>query len=71
MTGDPAADLQTQLAAILTFNKIWSQYVPTLNAAASPAAAAAIYVTDFERAGIPAVGNREAAAEAVAAACGI
>jgi hypothetical protein len=28
-------------------------------------------VTDFERAGIPAVGNREAAAEAVAAACGI
>jgi LysM repeat protein len=71
VTGNPAADLQTQLAAILTFNQIWSQYVPTLNAASSPAAAAAIYVTDFERAGIPAVGNREAAAEAVAAACGI
>jgi LysM repeat protein len=71
VTGNPAADLQTQLAAILTFNQIWSQYIPALNAASSPAAAAAIYVTDFERAGIPAVGNREAAAEAVASACGI
>jgi LysM repeat protein len=71
VTGNPSADLQTQLAAILTFNHIWSQYIPALNAASSPAAAAAIYVTDFERAGIPAVGNREAAAEAVAAACGI
>ena len=71
VTGNPAADLQTQLTAILAFNRIWAQYVPTLNAASSPAAAAAIYVTDFERAGIPAVGNREAAAEAVAAACGI
>ena len=71
VTGNPAADLQTQLAAILTFNQIWSQYIPALNAASSPAAAAAIYVTDFERAGIPAVGNREAAAQAVAAACGI
>jgi LysM repeat protein len=70
VTGNPAADLQTQLAAVLTFNRIWSQYIPTLNAASSPAAAAAIYVTDFERAGIPAVGNREAAAEAVASACG-
>jgi LysM repeat protein len=71
VTGNYAADLQTQLAAILTFNQIWSQYIPALNAASSPAAAAAIYVTDFERAGIPAVGNREAAAQAVAAACGI
>ena len=70
VTGNPAADLQTQLAAILTFNHIWSQYIPTLNAASSPAAAADIYVTDFERAGIPAAGTREAAAEAVAAACG-
>ena len=71
VTGNPAADLQTQLAAILTFNHIWAQYIPTLNAASSPAAAADIYVTDFERAGIPAAGTREAAAEAVAAACGI
>ena len=71
VTGNYSADLQTQLAAVLTFNQIWSQYIPALNAASSPAAAAAIYVTDFERAGIPAVGNREAAAEAVAAACGI
>jgi hypothetical protein len=71
VTGNASADLQTQLAAILTFNKIWSQYIPALNAASSPAAAADIYVTDFERAGIPAAGTREAAAEAVAAACGI
>jgi LysM repeat protein len=71
VTGNPAADLQTQLAAILTFNQIWAQYIPALNAASSPAAAADIYVTDFERAGIPAAGTREAAAQAVAAACGI
>ena len=42
-----------------------------LNAASSPAAAADIYVTCFERASIPAAGNREAAATAVDAACGI
>ena len=71
VTGNPAADLQTQLTAILAFNQIWAQYVPALNAATSPAAAADIYVTDFERAGVPAAGTREAAAEAVAAACGI
>ena len=71
VTGNPAADLQTQLSAILSFNQIWAGYIPALNAAASPAAAADIYVTDFERAGIPAAGNREAAAAAVAAACGI
>ena len=71
VTGDPAADLQTQLNAILTFNQIWAQYIPTLNAAGSPAQAADIYVTDFERAGIPAYSRREAAAEAVAAACGL
>ena len=71
VTGNPPADLQTQLEAILAFNHIWSQYIPALNAASSPAAAADIYVTDFERAGIPAASNREAAATAVAAACGI
>jgi hypothetical protein len=71
VTGNASADLQTQLTAILAFNKIWSQYIPALNAASSPAAAAGIYVTDFERAGIPAAGTREAAATAVAAACGV
>ena len=71
VTGNPTADLQTQLNAILTFNQIWAQYIPTLNAAASPAQAADIYVTDFERAGIPAYGTREEAAAAVAQACGI
>ncbi len=71
VTGNPTADLPAQLNAILTFNQIWAQYIPALNAAGSPAQAADIYVTDFERAGIPAYGTREEAAAAVAQACGI
>ena len=71
VTGNPAADLQTQLSAILTFNQGWASYLPALNAAATPAAAADIYVTDFERAGIPAASTREASAAAVASACGL
>ena len=71
VTGNPAADLQTQLEAVLTYNQQWSAYLPELNGAASPADAASIYVTDFERAGIPAASTREASAEDVASACGI
>jgi Phage tail lysozyme len=71
VTGNPTADLRAQLTAILSFNQLWAQYIPALNGASSPAAAADIYVTDFERAGIPAAGNREAAAAAVATACGL
>jgi hypothetical protein len=71
VTGNPAADLQTQLNAILTYNQQWSQFIPALNAAATPVEAADIYMSDFERPGIPAAGNRETAAEAVAAACGL
>jgi hypothetical protein len=71
VTGNLAADLQTQLEAVLTYNQQWSGYLPELNGAASPADAASIYVTDFERAGIPAASTREASAEAVASACGI
>jgi hypothetical protein len=71
ITGNPAADLQTQLAAILDYNEGWSSYLPALNSAASPASAAYIYVTDFERAGIPAAATREASAANVASACGI
>src|SRR5262249_30114706 len=71
VTGNPAADLQRQLQAVLTYNQIWASYIPALNNAASPADAAYIYVTDFERAGIPAASTREASAEAVARACGI
>ncbi len=71
VTGNPAADLQTQLNAILTFNQEWASYIPALNAAATPAAAADIYVTDFERAGIPAASTREASAQAVATACAL
>jgi hypothetical protein len=71
VTGNPATDLQTQLNAVLTYNEGWSQFLPALNGASTPAEAASVYVTDFERAGIPAAANREAAATNVAAACGI
>jgi hypothetical protein len=71
VTGNPAADLQTQLRAVLTYNQGWASYLPALNSAASPADAAYIYVTDFERAGIPAASTREASAAAVASACNI
>jgi hypothetical protein len=71
VTGNTGADLQTQLAALLTYNQGWSGYLPALNSASSPASAAYIYVTDFERAGIPAASTREAAATDVAAACGL
>ena len=71
VTGNPAADLRTQLPAILTYNKGWSGYLPALNSAATPASAADIYVSDFERAGIPVTGTREASASAVASACGL
>lgn len=71
VTGNYGADLQTQLNALLTYNQGWSGYLPALNAASSPASAAYIYVTDFERAGIPAASTREAAATDVAAACGL
>jgi hypothetical protein len=71
VTGNPAVDLQTQLSAVLTYNQQWAGYLPALEDAATPADAAYIYVTDFERAGIPAAATREAAAQAVAEACGI
>lgn len=70
VTGNVAADLRTQLAAILTYNQQWAQYIPTLNAATSATQAADIYMSYFERPGIPAAYNREAAAAAVASACG-
>jgi len=71
VTGNSAVDLQAQLAAVLEYNQIWSSYLPALNAAGSPASAAYIYVTDFERAGIPAATTREASAANVARACGL
>ncbi|HTV99957.1 MAG TPA: phage tail tip lysozyme [Streptosporangiaceae bacterium] len=71
VTGNAASDLQTQLQAVLAYNQQWSGYLPELNDAGSPADAASIYVTDFERAGIPAASTREASAEDVASACGI
>jgi hypothetical protein len=71
VTGNVTADLQTQLSALLTYNQGWSGYLPALNSAASPSDAAYIYVTDFERAGIPAASTRETAAQNVASACGI
>jgi len=71
VTGNAAADLRTQLAALLTYNQGWAQYVPMLNAATSPTNAAYIYMEYFERPGLPAAANREGAAAAVAQACGI
>jgi hypothetical protein len=71
VTGDVAADLQTQLQALLTFNQQWAQYIPELNAAANAVDAADIYMNYFERPGYPAASNREDAAAAVAQACGI
>jgi hypothetical protein len=70
VTGNAAADLRTQLAQILTYNQQWAQYIPALNAATSATQAADIYMNYFERPGIPAAYNREAAAAAVASACG-
>lgn len=69
VTGNPAADLRTQLSELLTYNQQWSQYIPALNAATSATQAADIYMNDFERPGIPAASEREGAAAAVAAAC--
>jgi hypothetical protein len=71
VTGDPAADLQTQLEALLSYNQGWAQYIPLLNAATSAVAAADVYMDYFERPGLPAASNREGAAGAVAQACGI
>ncbi|HSR83371.1 MAG TPA: phage tail tip lysozyme [Streptosporangiaceae bacterium] len=71
VTGNAGADLQTQLAALLTYNQGWAQYVPMLNAATNPTSAAYIYMAYFERPGLPAAANREGAAVAVAQACGI
>jgi hypothetical protein len=70
VTGNPAADLRTQLAQLLVYNQQWAQYIPALNAATSATQAADIYMNYFERPGIPAAYNREAAAAAVAKACG-
>jgi Phage tail lysozyme len=71
VTGNPQADLQTQLTALLAFNQQWAQYIPMLNAATSPTEAADVYMNYFERPGLPAAYNREGAASAVAQACGI
>lgn len=71
VTGNSAADLQTQLQALLTYNQGWAPFIPALNAATSATQAADIYMNDFERPGLPVATNREAAAQAVAAACGI
>lgn len=69
VTGNPAADLNTQLEQLLVYNQQWAQFLPALNAATSAAEAAYIYMADFERPGVPAASEREGAATAVAAAC--
>ena len=69
VTGNVSADLVTQLGAIVNYNQQWAQYIPALNAASSASAAAYIYMSDFERPGIPVAGTREEAATDIAAAC--
>jgi Phage tail lysozyme len=69
-TGNPSADLQTQLGGLLAFNNHLGEFLPALNAAKTPADAAYVYMTDFERPGFPAASNRENSAIAVARACG-
>ncbi len=70
ITGNPSADLQTQLAGLLVFNDHLGAFLPALNAAMTPADAAYVYMIDFERPGFPAASNREDSAIAVASACG-
>ena len=69
VTGSTSRDLQTQLNGILIFNDQFASDLPALNGASSPAAAADVYVTDFEHASNPVAGTRESSAEAVAVAC--
>jgi Phage tail lysozyme len=49
VTGDATADLNLQFGMILTYNRIWSQYISTLNAQTDPVAAADYYSSHFER----------------------
>jgi hypothetical protein len=70
ITGDPAADLQTQLQALLVFNDNLAEFLPALDATTTPADAAYIYMLYFERPSFPAAASRQASAIAVAAACG-
>ncbi len=70
ITGNPTTDLQTQLVGLLAFNDNLGEFLPALNATTTPADAAYVYMTDFERPGFPAASNREDAAIAVASACG-
>jgi hypothetical protein len=58
------------LAGLLAFNDHLGAFLPTLNAATTPADAAYVYMIDFERPGFPAASNRENSAIAVARACG-
>lgn len=70
ITGNPTADLQTQLEALLTFNNHLAAFLPALDATRTPADAAYVYMIDFERPSFPAASNREASAIAIAGACG-
>lgn len=49
VTGNPSADLATQLGALLIYNEGWGQYIGMLNAASGPVAAGNIYSQYFER----------------------
>jgi hypothetical protein len=70
ITGNPSADLQTQLAGLLIFNNRLAASLPALEATKTPADAAYVYMLHFERPSFPAASNRENSAIAVASACG-
>src|ERR1700722_1313303 len=49
VTGNASKDLQTQLTDLLTYNQIWSEFIPGLNQQTDPVAAADYYSQNFER----------------------
>jgi hypothetical protein len=65
VTGNPSADLQSQLSALLVYNQQWAQFLPALNAATDPVTAGDIYSRDFERPAVLYSDTRPSVAQAV------
>jgi hypothetical protein len=65
MTGNPDYDLGRQLADVMQWNHDNNALPDFLNTASTPQQAAEMYMNQAERPGIPALPNRQAAAQAV------
>jgi len=65
MTGNPAYDLGRQLADVMEWNTQNNALPNFMNTAVTPDQAAEMYMNQAERPGIPALANRQAAAQAV------